>query len=85
MTFRGTVKNGVVVLESDAKIPEGTAVRVETETIPPKERQPLPEETPSEDDPLLRMLKYAAPTGIPDLSINADHYLYGHPKKDDAK
>jgi hypothetical protein len=29
MTYRGTIKDGVVVLEPGAKLPEGTEVRVE--------------------------------------------------------
>lgn len=29
VTYRGTIKNGVVVLPPEAKLPEGTAVRVE--------------------------------------------------------
>jgi hypothetical protein len=29
MTYRGTVKNGVVVLPASAKLPDGTAVSVE--------------------------------------------------------
>ena len=29
MTYHGRVKNGVVVLDDDAKMPEGTVVRVE--------------------------------------------------------
>jgi hypothetical protein len=33
------------------------------------------------DDPLLGMIELAVDTGIPDLSENADHYLYGHPKR----
>ena len=28
MTYRGTVKNGVIVLDSGAKLPDGTAVQV---------------------------------------------------------
>ena len=30
MTYRGNVKNGVVVLERGAKLADGTAVRVQT-------------------------------------------------------
>jgi hypothetical protein len=80
MSYKGIVKNGFVVLEQDAKLPEGTAVRVEPVTTV---QQPI--ESVSEDDPLLRMLKLAGPTGIPDLSVNADHYLYGHPRVSDAR
>jgi hypothetical protein len=38
-----------------------------------------------EDDPLYRMTDFAVETGLPsDLATNIDHYLYGHPKADDA-
>ena len=77
MSYKGTVKNGVVVLEPPAKLPEGTVVRVEPE--------PEPVATDAELDPAWRMDELAGPTGIPDLSVNADHYLYGHPKVTDAK
>ena len=34
MTYRGKVKNGVVVLEGNAALEEGTIVRVEPEELP---------------------------------------------------
>jgi hypothetical protein len=34
---------------------------------------------------LYRLAELATPSGIPDLAVNIDHYLYGHPKVDDAK
>lgn len=36
MTFRGIVKNGVIVLQSDAELPEGTSVRVTPSRGPSK-------------------------------------------------
>lgn len=75
MVYRGRVSNGVVVLEEGVRLPEGTAVKVE------------PVEGPSVaggDDRLYRLGQLAVPTGISDLSVNIDHYLYGHPKADDA-
>ena len=81
MSYKGTVKNGVVVLQPGAHLPEGTMVTVEPATMPvsPSALNGAPEE-----DPAVRMLDLAGPTGIPDLSINADHYLYGHPKVTDG-
>ena len=35
MTLRGHVRNGVIVLDESAQLPEGTEVRVET--VPPQE------------------------------------------------
>jgi hypothetical protein len=83
MSYRGTVKNGVVVLEPGASLPEGTSVRVEAEpALKPRAATAMPA---PEDDPLFDMSKYAVDTGIPDLAVNADHYLYGHPKVTDGQ
>lgn len=45
-----------------------------------EEALPEQEDPALDDDPMLRMLDLAVDTGIPDLSTNIDHYLYGHPK-----
>jgi hypothetical protein len=37
----------------------------------------------AKDDILFNMADYAVDTGIPDLTVNIDHYLYGHPKVTD--
>jgi hypothetical protein len=81
MTYRGKVRGGVVVLEGDAKLPDGTVVSVE-----PVEQavRPAAEEEQQLDE-LARMAELAVDTGIPDLSINHDHYLYGHPKVTEAR
>jgi hypothetical protein len=73
MTYRGTVKGNVVVLESGAELPDGTLVHVETEASGGNGM--LTGETD-----LFRMGDLAVETGIPDLATNADHYLYGYPK-----
>jgi hypothetical protein len=77
MSYKGTVKNGVVVLEPEAALAEGTRVRVEPE---PPLRVP-----DAELYPAWRMDELAGPTGIPDLAVNVDHYLYGHPKVTDVE
>ncbi len=76
MSYKGTVKNGVVVLEPGAKLAEGTVVSVEPEIKPAADE---------ELDPAWRIGELAKPTGIPDLGVNADHYLYGHPKVTHAR
>ena len=77
MIYRGRVRGGVVVLDDpEAKIPEGMAVRIE----------PLAESMASEGeelDPVFTMGDLAVETGVPDLSVNIDYYLYGHPKVQD--
>ena len=76
MMYRGLVTNGVVVLEGNVELPEGTAVQVE----------PVDTDTPGDaDDRLYRLGELAVPTGIPDLALNIDHYLYSHPKVSDAQ
>ncbi len=74
MTYRGKVANGVVVLEGDARLAEGTTVLVEPIATPEKE----------DNDPLYRLFDLAVATGVPDLAVNIDHYLYGHPKVKDG-
>ena len=65
MTFRGTVKGGVVVLEQPSALPEGTPV-----TISPVE-QPIAE-SPSEPNSIWRKMveigrnAESAPSDLPD-------------------
>jgi len=80
MVYQGTIQNGVVVLEDGIQLPDGTAVRVELIT-----KQPSQDTRSPKDDILWRMGEYAVETGIPDLGVNIDHYLYGHPKVTDEK
>jgi len=71
MSYKGTVKNGVVVLPPEAKLPDG----VEVEIIPV---------TKSEADDFTEMLVSVARNvrGLPrDLAEQHDHYLYGTPKR----
>lgn len=73
MTYRGRVKDGVVVLSRNAKLAEGTEVRIEPVKKPKKKRLTTGEE----------MLKFAGiARGLPsDLARNHDHYLHGLPRK----
>ena len=78
MSYRGEIKGGVVVLDGNTKLPDGTLVMV----------QPLPlpgaSEIAGDEDELSKMGDLAVETGIKDLARNCDHYLYGHPKVEDA-
>jgi hypothetical protein len=76
MTYRGRVKSGVVVLDKGVALPEGTPVAVQALKRSPRK--------PS-NDPVYRIGDLAVPTGIPDLGMNIDHYLYGHPKVSKGK
>ena len=76
MTFRGIVKNGVVVLDGTAELSEGTEVRVE-----PIARG---ESFPSEGPTLVEQFRDVIGT-VPDLPFDMaeqhDHYLHGAPKR----
>jgi hypothetical protein len=76
MTYRGRVHNGVVVIEGGAALPEGTIVTIETHEV---------RAAADAEDPLYKLGELATASGIPDLALNIDHYLYGHPKVSDAR
>ena len=77
MTYRGTVRQGVVVLEPGAVLPEGADVTV-TAVEPAVENAPAAPSTLGE-----RLMKYAgAVKGLPtDLARNHDHYIHGTPRR----
>ncbi len=75
MIYRGKVQNGMVVLDDPTAFPDGTEVKIEK----------FANESDGPADGLLGMLDFAGDTGVDDLSINLDHYLYGHPKVTDAE
>ncbi len=70
MSFQGHIENGVVVFDEPLTLPEGTAVRVEAATSPPKT--------------LAERYKNVIGAGVDlpeDMAKNHDHYLHGTPKK----
>jgi len=80
MVYPGAVQNGMIVFEPGARLPEGAPVRVELVDGAETKETPGPK-----DDVLLNMSQFAVDMGIPDLAVNIDHYLYGHPKVTDEK
>ncbi len=77
MTYRGYVKNGVVVLDPPADLPEGAEVEV---GVVGEGREPLEDETPTLYEQLKDVIGIA--DGLPsDLARNHDHYLHGQPKR----
>lgn len=69
MSFTGIVENGVVVLPPDARLPDGTEVRVETV---------------GEADPFLEAIRKTAkprPHWPADFALNHGHYVSGEPRK----
>ncbi len=72
MTYRGRVKNGVVILDPPASLAEGSEVQVI-----PTEDQALP---PTWAEVFKDIIGKAE--GLPaDMALNHDHYLHGAPKK----
>jgi len=79
MNYRGHVKNGVVVFDDPASLPDGTVVRVETVELPDEGG------VPDENGQSLsqKLLKYAGKARDlpPDLARNHDHYIHGTPRE----
>ena len=71
MSYKGTVKNGVVVLPPEVRLAEGTEVEVTPVSARP------------DDPPFLKaILKLAKPRDWPeDFALHHAHYVKGHPKK----
>jgi hypothetical protein len=79
MTYRGTVRSGVVVLPEDVILPEGADVMV---MLP--DAEPAQTGEPSIWTRLSDLSRWAEdlPTDLPpDLAANHDHYLHGLPKR----
>ena len=72
MTYRGRVQKGMVILEGQPDLPEGTLVSVE-----PLEPRPLME--------LVHAVEALAkaPSWPADGATQLDHYLYGIPKQEE--
>jgi hypothetical protein len=79
LTYRGKVKNGVIVLENSTVLPEGTIVTVRplkgkrTPAKPTKRRTKVSGE--------LAKLAGQAKDLPADAARNLDHYLYGRAKQ----
>ena len=74
MIYRGHVKNGVVVLDKDVRLPDGTEVKVEAvETVEDAPRKTLAER--------FRNIIGVADDLPADMAENHDHYIHGTPKQ----
>jgi hypothetical protein len=67
MSITATVENGLIKLPSDAAVPDGTVVRIETVA----EEGPALFETLQDFDGMADDLPA-------DLAANLDHYVHGH-------
>ena len=74
MTWRGTVKNGVVVPNDQTTLPEGAEVIItDVAVAAAAPRRSLVQG--------LKQFVGVAHEGPPDGSRNVDHYLYGAPRR----
>ena len=77
MSYRGHIEDGVVVLDEDVQLPNGTAVNVEP--VMPVLTEPVEDDIPTLYDRLKPFV--GAVQGLPpDLAKNHDHYLHGTAK-----
>ena len=79
MTYRGRVKNGVIVLEDGVELCEGMRVRVETAD----QREDVPADPKDIESLREGLLSFAGviKDGPSDLARNHDHYLHGTPRR----
>lgn len=80
MTFRGTVRQGVVVLEDGARLDEGTPVEVRPVAEVPADA-PTSNGAPTTIWEKLAELSGTVEDLPPDAARNVDHYLYGAAKR----
>ena len=75
MSFQGTAINGVIVLDREAKLPNGTRVEVVVRKAADQPIEPKPT--------LLSLLELAGTAkDLPeDMAEQHDHYLHGTPKR----
>lgn len=84
MTLHGKVKKGKVVLDDPKALPDGTEVEVrpiKKAGKPVKAGKKPKRRKPRSLAERLAPFIGAAKDLPPDLSVNLDHYLYGHPKQ----
>lgn len=79
MVVNGQIKNGRIVLDQEAPLPEGMKVRVEF--LPDKAEEQNSESGALSLGERMKGFSGTAKNLPPDASVNIDHYLYGHPKQ----
>ncbi len=74
MIYRGHVKNGIVVLDEDVRLPDGTQVKVEAV-------QPANDAPRTTLGERFRNIIGVASDLPADMAENHDHYIHGTPKQ----
>ena len=78
MTYRGPIRNGIVIFDQPADLPQGA--EVEVRLVEHSAGAPAGEQGPTLYERLKGVIGKAK--GLPpDAAVNHDHYLYGLPKK----
>jgi len=81
MTYRGTVRGGVVVFDQQTAPADGTHVTVETAEDPSAVPAPTGRK-PTVGEVLMQFAGIMDGDDLPaDGSVNHDHYIYGTPKR----
>ena len=78
MTYRGTVRSGVVILPANVALPEGTEVDI---VVPESETTRAASGVWAKLADLGRWAETQPSELPPDLAENIDHYLHGQPKR----
>lgn len=81
MTYRGRIKDGVVVLDDPSGLPEGTEVDVSPRPGEPDEGRDVETDMPTTLHERMKPYIGIVKDLPPDASANVDHYLYGAPKQ----
>ena len=77
MTYRGRIRNGMVVFDPPVTLPEGAEVNIQT-TSP--QTPPLDDQIPTLYERLKSVIGIAE--GLPtDMAENHDHYIHGAEKQ----
>jgi hypothetical protein len=79
MTYRGKIKNGVVVLPAGTSLPDG--MEVDVAPVEPTAEKPAVAELWQRLGELGRSVESKSTTLPADLAANHDHYLHGLPKR----
>lgn len=86
MSYRGRIRNGVVILDPSAHLPEGSEVEVRPVGSNGDEESIAHSHDPARGTTLLD--RYGDVVGIAnglptDFAANHDHYIHGTPKRDE--
>lgn len=82
MTYKGTVQNGVILVDGGVRLPEGAEVQIELSEESPPATDKSGQPTIGQKLAALAEKYENLPCDLPeDLAINHDHYLYGVPKR----